>query len=383
MCPQVSEVVHVGIGHVLTSIKMPKAKMKSKRGVSRPGKEDPFRHHFRSFQQELRSLKAPKYGSRLFRGAVAGDVVVSADAVANGVSAASGLDPESVVTTPGAFFNTLGTWRELNLSETFRGLSAKCYPLSVSLGMVIHNAAKIHSLLRDAADRELEEGSDLSLEPVLELWHALATDVGGEAFKEFLPDFCSRALRATRLESIRVIQQSCSSLAEVLKIVQRSQGCDDLELAEVLSGSSLQEAWLQPGKMPEAILVRIAGVLAQVVRRSSQKEALIEKLISKAEGGESPHRPFVAHSLISCCVTPSFKEDLWKGVVQKMFSQLEDEDVLRFWTVCCEKAGSFHSSSYDNLTSSVLRRCRKQWAKKPLFYLDLMKVILEHQVGKC
>ncbi len=330
--------------------------------MPRPAKEDPFRHHFRSFQQELRSLKAPRYGARLFRGAVG----------AVGVGEGEG---EAPVMGAGVFFSTLSAWRELNLAETFRELSAKCHPLSVSLGLVVHNAAKINGFLKEAAQKELQEKSDLSLEPILELWHGLARDVGGRAFRPFLSDFCLAALSATRLENVKVIQQACSSLAGVLKIAQRSTGADHLDLVSTFLDRALVESWPQPDKMPEEIAARIAAVLAQVVRRSPERSGLAGRLLAAAAADQKLWT-FVCHTLLACSLSPALSRPVWESVTERALGELDEESARTFWRTCCEKAAAFYADSYDELTTPVASRCREQWRGRPLFYLTLLRDLL-------
>ncbi len=338
---------------------MPKVKTKARK---KSGKDDTFRHHFKSFQQELSSLKAPKYGAKLFRGATAGD------------AGDGGPGQDS-----GHFFSTLAAWRELNLSENFRGLSAKCHQLSLSLGMVIHNAAKLNQLLSASAHRELEEGSGaLSLEPILELWLALARDLGGKGFAPFFPDMCSAALLATRLENVSVIQQSCSSLAGAAKILQRSSAVDEVAILRTVARECLVKAWPQPDKMPSEICVRVASVMADVVRRSAKKEILIRWLLDLARK-ENRLLNHVVHTLLSSSVSPFFNAATWELVVDAAFGDDDTDTALKFWTQSFEMSAEHYADSYFQLIGPVIKHVCNNWKDKPDFFLQLLHSSLANQ----
>ena len=100
-----------------------------KRSSEDPGSDESAakktKYKFESFQQQVRKLKVPHFGTGLFGG------VVSVD---------DGDDNHS------EFGACLSKWRDLNLSETFTQLAKRSHALCKSLGQLVYNKDKVVQL---------------------------------------------------------------------------------------------------------------------------------------------------------------------------------------------------------------------------------------------
>jgi len=336
----------------LLRVKMRAPKVKKKIKAKATG--DGSRHKFMSYAQQVAALPAPKFGVGLLRGA-AGELSADADA--------------------GLLRAALAHWREHNLSEGFQDLMRKCQPLTLNVGLVLHHRQTLADHLYAAGEQELAEGATgLGMEPVLDMWAALAGDLQGELFKPFFGQFLSQALRGTRLQNTSVLAQAHASLASVLKVMRRYQNYKEEEAVSEFA-SAVTEAWPHLERVQEGVLTRLANALAQF-KRKGKDDQFIKALFNMASAPGANAWPLIAHAVLYACLLPSPNFKAWEVALTITFTDLNAEDRFAFYAACFEAAASVHPQHYDNLAKPAIERVRLSWTDDPVSHLSVLDALL-------
>ena len=169
---------------------------------------------------------------------------------------------------------------------------------------VVHNRDEIANILSDAAnvgdDKEAgnkpdSASSHLHLEPVVELWCALAKDLQQD-FAPYFDRFADAVVSDLTLKVPELIKAAFLALNEVLRILQRRGGPERaLDMF-----SKVMESTLASPRMPPHSLALVAEAASNVVRRARDKEEFFERLLQGAERNERAAELCLEVALLSC-----------------------------------------------------------------------------------
>ena len=186
------------------------------------------------------------------------------------------------------FGTVLLKWRDLNLSENFGAITRRASRAGANLKQVVHNRDEIANILSDATNvgdgkeagkTDCSSGSGhLHLEPVVELWCALAKDLQQD-FAPYFDRFADAVVSDLTFKVPELIKAAFLALNEVLRILQRRGGPERaLEMF-----SKVMESTLASPRMPPHSLALVAEAASNVVRRARDKEEFFERLLRSAE----------------------------------------------------------------------------------------------------
>jgi U3 small nucleolar RNA-associated protein 20 len=150
---------------------------------------------------------------------------------------------DDVSVTTSHFRTALDNWVELNLSEDFVKFSRAVAPLSDSLVQILHHADDIHQLLL----LHIEQGTVVSLQPVLDLVSQFAHDLGVK-FEEYFPALLQAIIKlAATNQEVEVIEWSFTCLAWLFKYLSKLLVPDLRPLYDVMApllGKSKQKVFV-------------------------------------------------------------------------------------------------------------------------------------------
>ncbi len=321
--------------------------------------------------------------------------------------AADNVDGIDVVDLATSNFGTaLLKWRELNMSENFAKLSRKAMRAGCNLKQVVHNRDVIAADLEEASkveseeDNQQESGHHLHLEPVLELWCALAKDLQQD-FSPYFGRYVDVVVPAMSLKAPEVIRAGFVGLNETLKVLQRRGGDD--QAAEMFS--KVMSAAVGAKRMTPHAQALVAEAVANLVKRARDKERFFRELTSGI--AEANADLCVEVALLSCQRnivggssngTDKRDEEAWalwtKALLESPIAALITKTVERMFTAyAAEKALKFSESLLKDLKEDSVRfqfagrvldlSLQKKSSSTPPFILDFLadNMSSDHEVS--
>lgn len=191
----------------------------------------------------------------------------------------------------------LEDWRDKNLTDHFSNFIRDVEPLSESLPQLLHHADRISELLL----QYIENGTALSLEPLLDLLAQFAHDLGARFEIYFEASVRSLTTVARTQQDIEVIERSLNSLVWLFKYLSR------LLVPDLRPTYNLLAPLLGKEKQKPFIARFAAEALSFLLRKAA----------AKYERDQEPLRVFLRHVLAD--VGEAVDNELYQRAVMTLF----------------------------------------------------------------
>ena len=244
---------------------------------------------------------------------------------------------------------------------------------------VIHNRDKIANILSDAINEGKDDestttvgqegssssskssSSHLHLEPVVELWCALAKDLQQD-FAPYFPRFADAVVHDMTFKVPELIRAAFLALNEVLRTLQLRGAAEKVldMFAKVMESTLASSARMSPHA-----LALVAEAASNVVRRAKDKGVFFSRLLQYASEDDKAVEVCLEVVLLSCS---------W-NVVSKGKDKNVNVDTWKTWLAACFEKGEEVRDSAVGFLEQMLEGMNRVWA--PSDALKCSEILLE------